>query len=130
MHSHLIHCCGTIVDNHLALSSLGVGSNLGGLVAGGYGNTVHRNLPPVGHFVSIFSFHTCVLLHRSDWFVRCSVSAIHYVGTRSGMGNGDCTCTAWGSSEAIVCLFLAVFLLCPWFDQLWGVSLNDPLTPA
>ena len=26
-----------------------------GLVTGGYGDTVHRNLPPVGHFVSIFS---------------------------------------------------------------------------
>ena len=34
------------------------------------------------------------------------------------------------ASEAIVCLFVAVFLLCPWFDQLWGVSLTDPLTPA
>ena len=29
-----------------------------------------------------------------------------------------------------VCLFVAVFLLCPWVDQLWGVSLTDPLTPA
>ena len=36
----------------------------------------------------------------------------------------------WGSSEAIVCLFVAVFLLYPWFDQLWGASLTDPLTPA
>ena len=70
------------------------------------------------------------LLHRSDWFVRCGVSANTHVGTRFGTGNGSCTCTAWGTSEAIVCLFVAVFLLCLWFDQLWGVSLTDPLTPA
>ena len=29
-----------------------------------------------------------------------------------------------------MCLFVAVFLLYPWFNQLWGVSLTDPLTLA
>ena len=37
-----------------------------------------------------------------------------------GTGNDSCTCTAWGSSEAFVCLFVAVFLLSLWFNQFWG----------
>ena len=45
-------------------------------------------------------------------------------------GNDRSTCTAWGSSEAFVCLFVAVFLLFRWFHQFWGVGLTDPLTPA
>ena len=32
--------------------------------------------------------------------------------------------------EATVCLFVAVFLLFLLFNQFWGVSLTDPLTPA
>ena len=36
---------------HPALGSLGVGSNFGGLIVDGFGDTVHRYLPPVGHFV-------------------------------------------------------------------------------
>ena len=32
-----------------------------------------------------------------------------------------------GSMEATVCLFVAVFVLCLWFAQLWGVSLTNPV---
>ena len=70
------------------------------------------------------------MLHGTDWDVRCGVSANTHVGTRFGIGNDCGTCTAWGSSEAFVCLFVAVFLLFIWFNQFWGVSLTNPLTPA
>ena len=75
-------------------------------------------------------FFSWVLLHGRYWFVRCGVSANTHVGTCFGTRNDSCTCTAWGSSEAFVCLFVAVFLLRLWFNQFWGVSLTDPLTPA
>ena len=101
------------------------------LVAGGYGDVVHRNIPLVDHLAFfLFFFYSWVLLHESDWFVRCGVSANTYVGTRFGTGNDCGTCTAWYSSEACVCLFVAVFLLFLWFDQFGGVNLTDPLTQA
>ena len=46
----------TIVDSHPALSSLGVGSKPGGLIVGGFGDTVHRKLPPDRHFVFVQTF--------------------------------------------------------------------------
>ena len=100
------------------------------LVAGGYGDVVHRNLPLVNHLAFFSIFSTWVTLHGTDWFVRCGVSANTRVGTRFGTGNDRSTYTAWGSSEAFVCLFVAVFLHILWFHQFWGVSLTDPLTPA
>ena len=62
---------------------------------------------------------------RKPWYPRTPTLALVF-GTR----NDCCTCTAWGSSEAFVCLFVAVFLHRLWFNQFWGVSLTDPLTPV
>ena len=51
MHGKWAHRSGTRLDSHPALGPPGVRSNPGGLIVDGFGDTVHRYLPPVGQFV-------------------------------------------------------------------------------
>ena len=103
MHRLWTYCRDTIVDKHPAQGSLGVGSNPGGLILGWFGDTVHRYLPPVGHFM----FFTGIIdpppphrvkktLHKEGAYLKCTEHMLHSALRVGGQVRGSLPWRRWG----------------------------------